>query len=458
MSQIRLDPADRASFHQRLLAPLERFLDVQAASGILLLAAAILALAWANSPWHASYHALWHAHIEIRIGPWLIAQPLHFWINEGLMTIFFLVVGLEIRREMHEGALASLRQATLPLAAAIGGVAVPALLYLSIAGAVETRQGWAVPTATDIAFAVGMLTLLGARVPPALRVLLLALAIVDDVAAILIIALVYSDGVGGGGAALAGSGVLAVLLFQRLGLRSAWYYTLPGAIIWWGLLAAGLHPTLAGVVLGLMTPVRAVGHGVALEEAAAALGELGERTRRSALDIPRLLRPLRALARANRDLIPPVVRVELGLHGWVAFGIMPLFALANAGVHVGGVALDDAGAAMAFFGCAVALAVGKPLGVLAGAFAAVRLGLCRLPAAISWRGIALIGVLAGIGFTMAIFIANLAFPSPDLLAAAKLGVLVASGAAALAGVLAGLALLPKPAANPGPLPAETADA
>ncbi|HKZ73661.1 MAG TPA: Na+/H+ antiporter NhaA [Steroidobacteraceae bacterium] len=433
-----------APLHERLLAPLERFLHIEAASGIVLLAAAALALAWANSPWHASYEALWHAPIEIRIGSWLTAEPLHYWINEALMTIFFLVVGLEIRREMHEGALSSLRLAALPLAAALGGVAVPAVLYLAINTDPATRQGWAVPTATDIAFAVGVLTLLGRRVPSALRVLLLALAIIDDVAAILIIALVYSSGIDVVGVSVAGAGVLTVLVFQRMGIQSAWAYVLPGAIVWSGLLQAGLHPTLAGVVLGLMTPVTSRSRDGLLAEAAHALDEIGERTRSSSRDVKQLVPPLQALKRANRDLLPPVVRVEMTLHAWVAFGVMPLFALANAGVNFGGIPWDVAGAPAVLLGIVLGLVLGKPCGVLAAAFLAVRVGLCVLPPGVNWRGVALVGCLAGIGFTMAIFIANLAFDSSALLATAKLGVLVASGAAAAFGLLAGFLVLRSP--------------
>jgi Na+:H+ antiporter, NhaA family len=435
-SSSRLPPV-----RERLLAPLERFLHVEAASGIVLLAAAALALAWANSPSHASYEVLWHTPIELRIGDWLIAQPLHFWINEALMTIFFLVVGLEIRREMHEGALSSLPLAALPLAAAVGGITVPALLYLALNTDPATRQGWAVPTATDIAFAVGVLTLLGRRVPSALRVLLLALAIIDDVVAILIIALVYSSGIDILGVSVAGAGVLLVLAFQRMGVQSAWAYVFPGAIVWFGLLQAGLHPTLAGVLLGLMTPVTTRSRDGILAEAAHALDELGERARGSSRDVKELVPPMQALARANRDLLPPVVRVEMTLHAWVAFAVMPLFALANAGVNFEGISWDAAGAPPVFLGIVIGLVFGKPFGVLAAAFLAVRAGLCVLPPGVNWRGVALVGCLAGIGFTMAIFIANLAFAHDALLASAKLGVLVASGAAAAIGLLVGLLLL-----------------
>lgn len=424
---------------QRLVAPLERFLHVEAASGVLLLMAAAAALIWANSPWHTVYEALWHAPVEFRIGSWVLAEPVHFWINEGLMTIFFLVVGLEIRREIHEGILSSLKHALLPLAAALGGIVVPALLFVAFATG-DARSGWAVPTATDIAFALGVLTLLGSRAPVGLRVLLLAIAIIDDIAAVLIVALAYSKGVSVAGIGIATAGVAGVMLFHKLKVQSAWPYLLPGAMLWAGLLSAGLHPALAGVVLGLMTPVTGGRKELLLSEAASALGELGKSTPAKVLDVKAMLRPVRALKRANRDILPPVVRVEMSLHGWVAFGVMPLFALANAGVYVGAVGWSSPNVTQVFTACALGLVLGKPLGVLAGAFVATRLGICTLPPAVTWSGVAVVGTLAGIGFTMAIFIANLAFDD-HLLAAAKVGVLVASGVAGLLGLLVGRWLL-----------------
>jgi NhaA family Na+:H+ antiporter len=425
----------------RLLAPLERFIHVEAASGIFLLAVTILALVWANSPWHASYESFWHAPIEIRVGGWLIAEPLHFWINEGLMTVFLLVVGLEIRREMREGALSSMQLAALPVAGALGGILVPAAIYLAMNIDEPTSRGWAVPTATDIAFAVGVLMLLGRRVPAELRVLLLALAIIDDVAAILIIALVYSGGIEIAGLGVAALGALGVIAFQRADIRYAWAYVLPGAVLWAGLLMAGLHPALAGVVLGLMTPVTAAGRERLLAEAAHALDELGERTGESLRDFRRLVSPLRTLSRAHRDLLPPVMRVEAALHGWVAFGVMPLFALANAGVHLAGVDWGVHGTSEVFLGIALGLTLGKPAGVLAASWLAVRLGLCSRPPGVTWGGLALIGSLAGIGFTMAIFIGNLAFPEDPLLAAAKVGVIIASSGAAAIGLCIGYFVL-----------------
>ncbi len=423
---------------QGAFAAMERFLHVEAFSGLVLLAAAAAALIWANSPWASSYDALWHLPVGLSVGSWSVAPSLHFWINDGLMTLFFLVVGMEIRREIHEGALSSMRQALLPIGAALGGVAVPALVYLAFNHDAVLRSGWAVPTATDIAFAVGVLALLGRGIPGNVRIFLLALAIIDDVIAVLIIALFYSGGLAPAGFAGAALGVLMVLGMQRIGAGSAWAYVLPGAVLWGGILMTGAHPTLAGVVLGLMTPVRPGRLG---QPAQALIDEAAARLRSAAADArlgaapAALLHPRRQLLQAQRELVPPVSRVQMALHPWVAFGVMPIFALANAGVQLGGDGGSTAGAAAwVTAGVALALVAGKPLGIVGVSWLMVRGGLCRLPPGVDWGGIWLVGLLAGIGFTMSIFIAMLAFTGPALLGAAKLGVLGGSVVAAVLGL------------------------
>jgi len=380
---------------ERAIATLEKFLHVEAVSGVVLLVAAAAALVWANSPIAQSYHAVWHAPLSIGIGERVISQSVHFWINDALMTVFFLVVGMEIRREIHEGALSNPRQALLPIAAAVGGVKVPALIYLAVNHSSGQLQGWAVPTATDIAFAVGVLALLGRSIPSSLRIFLLTLAIIDDLIAVLIIAIFYSGGLQYGGFAVAGAGCLLVLAFQRVGVGSAWAYVLPGALVWGGFLMTGAHPTLAGVLLGLLTPVTS-GH----------------------------------LRGYSPESTPPVVRVQSALHPWVAYGVMPLFALANAGVVLGSKATLSGGQWITW-GVATALIVGKPVGVVATSWIVVRLGWCQLPSGLSWSGVWLVGLLAGIGFTMSIFIATLAFSDESAVEAAKLGVLVGSFGSAL---------------------------
>lgn len=435
-SQQPLPPAQLVA--ERVFNVLERFAHIEAVSGIVLLAAAATALIWANSSAAESYQQLWHASLTIGIGGYVISQPLHFLINDALMTVFFLVVGMEIRREIHEGALANLQLAALPLAAAIGGVAVPALIYLAINRDALLQQGWAVPTATDIAFAVGVLALLGKSIPASVRVLLLALAIIDDIVAVMIIATFYSGGLDFTGLVIAGLGVLLVLGFQQIGVGSAYAYLIPGAILWVGLLKAGVHPTLAGVVLGLMTPVRPVrARERPVDVAARALHEFGQRSQVVAHDPHELMTPLKELRHAQRELLAPVVRVQMALHPWVAYGVMPLFALANAGVSLEGVDLASGGSRNVMLGVFIALVIGKPLGIVLASWIVVRLRWCRLPLSITWRGVWLVGCLGGIGFTMSIFIATLAFADEDLLAAAKAGVLLASGAAAIIGLTLG---------------------
>jgi NhaA family Na+:H+ antiporter len=422
---------------ERAFATLERFVHVEATSGIVLLIAAAVALIWANSPFAGSYHALWHLPVSLGIGNSSFSQSLHFVINDGLMTVFFLVVGMEIRREIHEGALSDLRQASLPIMAALGGVAVPALIYAAVNNDPSRLQGWAVPTATDIAFAVGVLALLGRSIPGNVRVFLLALAIIDDIIAVLIIALFYSGGLDVLGFLVAAMGILVVLGFQRIGIGSAFAYVLPGAIVWIGLLMTGAHPTLAGVVLGMLTPVLPL---PTRERPLDMVANVAQRLRDhdDVKDAHHLAMPLRQLRLAQRELLPPVVRVQTALHPWVAFGIMPLFALANAGVSMGGIDLSVPGPQWVMAGIGLALVLGKPLGVVGMSWLMVRLGWCRLPPGVSWGAILLVGLLAGVGFTMSIFIAMLAFESEALLDAAKVGVLAGSLAAALLGLAWGV--------------------
>ena len=427
---------------ERAFSTLERFLHIEAVSGAILLLAAACALIWANSPLADGYHALWHTPLSIGLGDFVFSRSLHFWINDALMTVFFLVVGMEIRREIHEGALSDPRQAALPMAAALGGVVVPALIYVALNAEPASRQGWAVPTATDIAFAVGVLALLGRSIPGNVRVFLLALAIIDDIVAVLIIAFFYSGGLQYGGFLVAILGILLVFGLQRIGVGSALAYVIPGAVVWSGLLITGAHPTLAGVALGLLTPVRSIPmREQPLDALSRAIGDLPDRKTSPDPGAGQLAGPLRRLRLAQRELRPPVVRVQTALHPWVAFIVMPLFALANAGVTLAGVDLSMPGPQWVMVGVAVALVAGKTVGVIGASWLVVRLGWCRLPPGVSWGGVCLIGLLAGIGFTMSIFIAMLAFADEGLLAAAKLGVLVGSLTAAILGLAWGTVLI-----------------
>ncbi len=425
----------------RVVKPLSQFMHIEAASGILLLASAAVALVWANSPWAESYEHFWHTPIAISVGHFSFEKSLHFWINDGLMVLFFFVVGLEIRREMHEGELSDVKRAALPAIAAIGGMLAPAGIYLIFASRSSVAGGWGVPMATDIAFAVGVLTLLGKRVPAALRVLLLALAIIDDIGAILVIAVFLSQGVQLAGLGVAALGVLVILGMQRLGIRRAFAYVAPALVVWAGMLQAGVHPTIAGVIVGLLTPVRSwFGKRGFLSVAKRAVRDLSNRERD--VDQQALAGALQRLNDAQREALPPVVRLTTLLHGWVAFGIMPLFALANAGVNIGAVRFSGAEASVIGLGVVLGLFVGKPLGIFAACWLSVKAGICNLPRGVDWRGVTVVGMVGGIGFTMAIFVAGLALPDAQNLGVAKLSVLTASALAGLTAMVVGRFLLP----------------
>lgn len=421
--------------------PLDRFLQIQAASSILLLLAALAALVWANSPWSASYVHLWHTPVGVRLGSMTFERSLEWLVNDGLMVIFFFVVGMEIRRELHHGELSEIRRAVLPVAAALGGMLAPAALYLLLAGAPPTRSGWGVPMATDIAFAVGVLALLGKRVPPALRVLLLALAVIDDLGAIVVIALFYSAGIVASGLVVAALGFGGILVMQRFGVRARLAYVAPGVVLWAGVSMAGIHPTIAGVIIGLVTPVRAwLGADGFLTAVQHEVDQLATAHPRL-LSTQELAEALRHVDQVRREAMSPAEGLIETLHPWVAFGIMPIFALANAGVALSRHAVASASTGVVF-AVGIGLVVGKPVGILLACWLATRLRIAVLPAGLTVRHLLVLGLVAGVGFTMAIFIAQLAFTEPSLVASAKLGILVASGLAVVLGLTAGRALLP----------------
>jgi NhaA family Na+:H+ antiporter len=420
--------------------PLERFLHIEAASGILLLCAAAFALLWANSPWAEGYQRLWHTPIELRVEDRSFARTLAWVVNDGLMVLFFFVVGLEIRREIHHGELSEWRRAALPAAAALGGMIAPAALYLTLAGAPDTRSGWGVPMATDIAFAVGILTLLGKRVPAALRVLLLAVAVIDDLGAIVVIAAFYSSGVAWKGLLVGALGLLGVLVMQWVGVRRKLAYVPPSLVAWAGIYAAGVHPTIAGVLVGLFTPVRAwLGPEGFLPAVQRELMPLSSASP-TVLSSHELAALLRRIDGARREAMSPAESLIETLHPWVAFGVMPIFALANAGVSLSTGAHGGSTWRVAL-AVTLGLVVGKPLGVIAMSFCAIRLRLAALPAGVTLRHLAVLGTVAGVGFTMALFLARLAFSDASLLNAAKLGVMAASAGAMLLGLLLGYCLL-----------------
>jgi NhaA family Na+:H+ antiporter len=414
-------------------------LRIEASSGILLFVAAAVALAWANSPWGQGYLDFWHTPVGVRLGSWTFERSLDWVVNDGLMVIFFFVVGMEIRREIHHGELSEWRRASLPAAAALGGMLAPAALYLLVAGAPATHSGWGVPMATDIAFAVGILTVLGKRVPPALRVLLLALAVIDDLGAIVVIAVFYSAGIEPVGLVVAAIGFAGIFGMQRLAVRAKLAYVFPTVVVWAGIYAAGIHPTIAGVIVGLVTPVRAwLGAEGFVAGVRQHLDQL--MTTSQGQDVHELAVSLRQIDAARREAISPAESLIERLHPWVAFGIMPVFALANAGVVIDGGAMDASSWTVSA-AVALGLLLGKPLGVLTACWLVLRLGLSTLPRGLTRRHLVVLGVVAGVGFTMALFVAQLAFTDARLLSAAKIGVLSASCGAAVLGLVLGRLLL-----------------
>ncbi|ABM44900.1 Na(+)/H(+) antiporter nhaA [Bartonella bacilliformis str. Heidi Mejia] len=421
----------------RAFSAIERFLHIEAMSGVVLLLAAATALILANSQYTSLYEAFWHTPLGFNFGHFNLSWDLHFWVNDVLMTIFFLVAGMEIRREIHEGALASVKQAILPIVAAIGGVCIPAIIYLSFNFNGGHIYGWAVPTATDIAFALGILALLGKAIPSNLHIILLSLAIIDDIMAVLIIAFFYSTNLDPSGLAIAAAGIALVFFFQWISFASAWLYVLPGAIIWWGLMVTGIHPSLAGVILGMMTPVFPTRNLVSpLTTLSNAIQTLQEKNTNT--DLHHISTTLKKMRKGQRDIVAPVIRIQKELHPWVAYGVMPIFAFANAGVSFANFDLASQKSFLIVLGIIIGLCIGKPLGILAASYLAVKSGLCRLPPHVTWTGILLIGFLAGIGFTMSIFVSMLAFQDIAQLNSAKIGVLCGSGLSALAGLGYGL--------------------
>ena len=372
-------------------AALRDFLKQESAGGIVLIAAAALALLAANTIFSGSYFGALDTPVSVAVGSFAIDKPLLLWINDGLMAGFFFLVGLEVKREVVEGQLSSWNQASLPLVAAIGGMAMPALIFVGLnMGSPANISGWAIPAATDIAFALGILSLLGPRVPVALKALLLAIAVIDDIGAITIIALFYSGSIdtamlGGGALALA-----AMIVLNRFKVGSSIPYILLAIVLWVFILKSGVHATLAGVAAAMTIPMRA------------------------------------------RDGSQPLERMEHFLHPWVAFLVIPIFGFANAGVSLGGLEFADLLAPLPL-GIALGLLIGKQLGIFGFAFIAVKTGLARLPENVGWRQIHGVSLLAAIGFTMSLFIGNLAFDSAAQVDAVKIGVLAGSVIAALAG-------------------------
>jgi NhaA family Na+:H+ antiporter len=433
---------------------LARFIQSESAGSVVLLAATVAALAWANSPWAPSYDALLHLKLGVSLGERTFALTLHHWVNDGLMALFFFVVGLEVKRELVLGQLSTLRGAILPVAAAAGGMVVPALIFSALNGGGAGARGWGVPMATDIAFALGVLALLGRRVPLGLKVFLAAVAIADDIGAVLVISIYYTEKLHLGALAAAGGLLLALWLVGRTRIRSTGVYAVLVAGVWLATLASGVHATVAGIVIAFLVPVRStISPEHFLEEVGSALRDLAARplSRESLVHDAAGLERLESVHLHASALRPPALVFEQALHPVTTWFVLPVFALFNAGIALEG-GVDAAIRSPVALGVLLGLLAGKVLGIVGASWLAIRLRLAALPEGVALAQIAGAGVLAGIGFTMSIFVASLAFADAALETAAKVGILGASALAGVAGYLALRALLPAPREEPSPTP------
>jgi NhaA family Na+:H+ antiporter len=420
----------------RVVAPITRFLHIQVATGFVLLICSGAALILANSPAADIYHQFWKTEVAFTFGDFEFQHSLKHLVNDGLMVIFFFVIGLEVKRELVVGDFRDLRRAALPIAAALGGMVAPALIYFFYLAGGEGQRGWGIPMATDIAFVVGCLALFGSRVPHSLRIMMLSLAIADDVGAILVIAVGYTDDLNLIWLIWGLAGMAAVSGIARLGVRSFPAYILLGIFVWFAFHESGIHATMAGVILGLMTPAKSyVSEGV-FGKVLGSASQIFEGTRFSTL--PDRAEKLREFQWIARETVSPLEYLQTTLHPWTGFVIMPIFALANAGVPF---STSELGAPVAI-AAMLGLFIGKPLGIVVASWIAVKMGLARLPKGIGWTVIFAAGCVAGIGFTMALFIAELAL-SDGLLENAKIGVLAGSTASAILGSTLLFVLLPK---------------
>ncbi|TNF71601.1 MAG: Na+/H+ antiporter NhaA [Acidobacteria bacterium] len=427
----------RAASNQESDSVFQRFFHWEAAGSIVLLAATIVALVWANSPWAESYHDLTHTYLGISWGEHAFKLSLQHWVNDALMVVFFFVVGLEIKREMVLGQLSSFRQSVLPVAAAIGGMVVPAAIYIALNAGGEGASGWGVPMATDIAFALGIMALFGTRAPIGLKVFLTALAIADDLGAVLVIALFYTEKVRLGALVVAAVFLFMLFVASNRRVRRVGVYVFLVLGVWIAIFASGVHATVAGILVALMIPVRAridpEKFFSTAEESLATLRK-SDLTRDSMVDDEEQMIALEELHGAAGDMAPPGPVLEHYLHLPQAFLILPLFALFNAGVVLGE-GLFETLANPISIGIVLGLVVGKQLGVWLFSWLAIRSGYADMPEGVTWAQIWGVSCLAGVGFTMSLFVSELAFKDPELVSEAKVGILVASLIAGVWGYL-----------------------
>jgi len=432
---LQLPPTASDTPIQRIISPFVRFAKLEAAGGLVLLFSTAAALVWANSPWADSYDHFWHLYLTIGVGPATLQESLQHFINDGLMAVFFFFVGLEIKHELLAGELSTLKRAAFPLAAAVGGAIFPAVIFITVTHGTSAQPGWGIPVATDIAFVLGALALLGSRIPLTLKVFVTALAIVDDIIAVLIIAIFYTTGFSLSSLIAGLVGIAISFCANLLGVRSWAVYAIIGVFVWLAMMRSGVHATVAGILLAFTIPAKTVLNPV---EFLRHNLPIWERLRAMARSEPAVISSseqenlIYGLERQCALIQSPLHSIEHALQPWVAFFIMPVFALANAGVHISG------GQGMALIqpitiGIFLGLFLGKPLGIALFGWLSVKSSLASAPEGVSWRQMFGAGCLCGIGFTMSLFIATLSLGDADLREVAKIGTLIASVAAGVAG-------------------------
>lgn len=420
----------------KLLAPVSRFIHLEYTSGIVLLFSVIVAIAWANSGFHDSYEHLWHIKFTIGFADYMLSHPLHIWINDGLMAIFFFVIGLELKREFMEGELSTLSKAALPMTAALGGMLVPALIYYGINRGAQADHGWGIPMATDIAFALALLSMASKNIPSSLKVFLSALAVADDLGAVLVIAFFYTTQINFVPLAIGGGFLLLLVVGNAMGIRGSIFYLIIGIGVWIGFLLSGVHATIAGVLVAFTIPaatkideyvypntLRKLSHDFEVND-----------SDKGVLISPQQHKTIEKVKVLSMAAQTPLQNIENSLHPWVAFGIMPLFALANAGIVIGSNFFQSILNPVSI-GVAAGLILGKFIGILLFCWIMVKLKLAHLPQNANWKHIVGVALLAGIGFTMSLFISGLAFKDQLLIDQAKYGILLASVFAGIAGTL-----------------------
>ncbi len=421
----------------KIIAPVSRFIHLEYTSGIVLLLSVIVAIIWANSAYADSYHHLWELPLSIGFDKYVFNQPLHIWINDGLMAIFFFVIGLELKREFMDGELSTAKKASLPMMAALGGMIVPAILYFTINQGTEAEHGWGIPMATDIAFALALLSIAGKHIPPSIKIFLSALAVADDLGAVLVIAFFYTADLNFLPLAVAGVFLALMLAGNYLGIRSTIYYLLMGLVVWMGFLLSGVHATIAGVLTAFTIPaatkIDELMYAHKLKNLVSDFEK--EIPSNSTLTTPQQHQTIQQIKELSLAAETPLQKIEYALHPWVAFAIMPLFALANSGMTIGA---DFFSAILnpVSIGVVTGLIVGKFIGILLFTWIMVKLKISQLPEQSTWSHIIGVALLGGVGFTMSLFISNLAFTEVSMIEQAKYGILLASVTAGILGSIA----------------------